>query len=174
MAEGSIQEEAESHQAQGSFSPTFEDPECSEEEEEEESLPPKRSMAMMPCDFDCLLPLPPKRQVAMEARHFEAISMVDPDFRNFLSTVRLADDEDEDADSSEVQIQPQQKASPQNQVEQRQGGLSTKSKESGKPWSTSHWAKMKSRMWLALGRVPSSDTSRAISLRKVCPEASGS
>eukprot|EP00931_Biecheleriopsis_adriatica_P003519 TRINITY_DN10530_c0_g1_i1.p1 TRINITY_DN10530_c0_g1~~TRINITY_DN10530_c0_g1_i1.p1 ORF type:complete len:192 (+),score=42.30 TRINITY_DN10530_c0_g1_i1:63-578(+) len=171
MVEESVQHEAENHEGQGSVSPILEDPERSEEEE---PLPPKRSMAMLPCDLEELLPLPPKRQVAMTASHFEAISMVDPNFRNFLSTVRLADDEDEDVVGPEVQKQKQQKGSPQNQVEQGQGVSSTEPKDSGKPQSTSHWTKMKSQMWLALRRVASSASSRTISLKKVCPEASES
>eukprot|EP00931_Biecheleriopsis_adriatica_P046263 TRINITY_DN2654_c0_g1_i4.p1 TRINITY_DN2654_c0_g1~~TRINITY_DN2654_c0_g1_i4.p1 ORF type:complete len:286 (-),score=62.88 TRINITY_DN2654_c0_g1_i4:111-875(-) len=158
MIDEIIQQSAENHEAQDSLGQIFEEPEHSEEEE---PLPPKRSVAMRPCDYEDLLPLPPKRQVAMEARDFEAISKVDPEFRNLLESVRLADDreeenvaenQDEDELGSDVeeQQQQQQQTAAQNQVQQGQGALSAKPKDSGKPRSTSRLAKMLSKKWSVL------------------------
>eukprot|EP00931_Biecheleriopsis_adriatica_P046260 TRINITY_DN2654_c0_g1_i1.p1 TRINITY_DN2654_c0_g1~~TRINITY_DN2654_c0_g1_i1.p1 ORF type:complete len:275 (-),score=59.39 TRINITY_DN2654_c0_g1_i1:117-941(-) len=165
-----IQRHAESHEAQGSLGPIFEEPERSEEEE---PLPPKRSVAMRPCDYEELLPLPPKRQVAMRARDFEAMSKVDPDFGNFLESVRLADDQDEEEVAKEEEEKQQQQQTPcQNQVQPGHGVLSAKPKDSGKPRSTSRWAKTPSQMWSVLRKVRSSDSSRLTSFKKVCPEPS--
>eukprot|EP00931_Biecheleriopsis_adriatica_P046261 TRINITY_DN2654_c0_g1_i2.p1 TRINITY_DN2654_c0_g1~~TRINITY_DN2654_c0_g1_i2.p1 ORF type:complete len:312 (-),score=70.12 TRINITY_DN2654_c0_g1_i2:76-918(-) len=178
MMDEIIQQRAENHEAQGSLGPIFEEPERSEEEE---PLPPKRSVAMRPCDYEDLLPLPPKRQVAMDARDFEAIKN-DPEIRNLLDSVRLADDQDEEnvagnqdedevgSEVEELEEQRQQQPAAQNQVQQGQGALSAKPKDSGKPRSVSRLAKMPSQMWSVLRMVRSSDSSRSTSFKKVCPE----
>eukprot|EP00931_Biecheleriopsis_adriatica_P084192 TRINITY_DN57935_c0_g1_i1.p1 TRINITY_DN57935_c0_g1~~TRINITY_DN57935_c0_g1_i1.p1 ORF type:complete len:102 (+),score=17.98 TRINITY_DN57935_c0_g1_i1:150-455(+) len=99
----------------------------------------------------------------MKARDFEAMSKINVDFRNFLESVRLADNEGEDSISSEEGGQRQHHAVSPGKRKPGQEDLCREPEDSGKPRSASSWTKMQTQMWAALRMIRSSNPSRVTS-----------